>query len=370
MKILITGGLGFIGSNLVAKLINDNHEIYVIDNISEQIHNKSEITTKKNQYCNYDFADIRDINAVKKIFLKKIDVLIHLAAETGTGQSMYKVESYVSVNEYGTSVLIQAMIDTGIFPQKIILASSRSVYGEGAYIDDNCHIVQPSARKREDLENGKWDFKTDSSFLKPIPTPEDLPYDPKSIYAVTKVAQELLLKVFCETYRIPLTILRLQNVYGEGQSLKNPYTGIISIFFNKARQGIFIPLYEDGLSVRDFVYIDDVIAAIVISIRTNNSAIQSYNIGTGKAVTVYELAAKINKLSGNKAEIIVTGQYRLGDIRYCIADTNKAETNLGFVAKTNLDDGLENFARWAIYENIYSDLSSNAEQELKQYGIS
>jgi dTDP-L-rhamnose 4-epimerase len=314
-----------------------------LDNLSEQVHDKGVARTPPNQSTFFYIADIRDAGAVKKILEKNIDILIHLAAETGTGQSMYEVEKYVSVNDYGTSAIIQAIIESKKMPRKIILTSSRSVYGEGAYIDKFGSIKQPAARSKINLDQNKWNFCDVENPLTPIPTPEDLPYDPKSIYAATKVSQEILLKIFCESIGIPLTILRLQNVYGAGQSLKNPYTGIISIFYNKSRQGIYIPVYEDGFPVRDFIYIDDVVDAILLAINSNQTKVSTYNIGTGSATTVYELAKKIIERSGINVEIKITGQYRLGDIRYCIADTTKATRELGFTSKINLQVGLSKF---------------------------
>jgi dTDP-L-rhamnose 4-epimerase len=370
MNILITGGFGFIGSNLIPRLLKQGCNVFVIDNLSEQIHDQHTHHIYKNYGCKYEIADIRNFTVVKKMFDNKIDILVHLAAETGTGQSMYEIERYVSVNEYGTSVILEAMIQSKKIPAKVILTSSRSVYGEGAYIDNYGVLKENVSRKKTDLDNYKWGIYDNGNELFPVATPETFPFHPKSIYAATKVAQENLLKIFCETVGAQLTILRLQNVYGIGQSLKNPYTGIISIFYNKARQGLDIPVFEDGNPVRDFIYVDDVVDAIYLAIQNSGDSSETYNIGSGVGLTINELAKKIIDISGVESKIINTKQYRMGDIRHCIANVGKAKEIINFNPKISINEGIKLFIDWAKNQKEYTDLTDSANTELKKYGLS
>jgi len=370
MKVVITGGLGFIGRHLCRCLLNKGHDVLLIDSLSRQIHGdiphlkvEDGVTVIRIDIC--DMVDRYDI-------LEGADAIFHLAAETGTAQSMYQMSHYTRVNCEGTTALLEAIAKCTKRPKQIILGSSRSVYGEGAYTpsDNPGPIVTAVVRTREALDNGRWEPVDETGrSLTPVPTPENFPFAPGSIYAATKAAQELLLISSSIALGMRATIFRFQNVYGEGQSLRNPYTGIISIFFNRARQGLRIPVYEDGLESRDFVHINDVVAALTASIeaRLPNGIIM--NVGSGIPTSVSQLAQTLLNVSGFDVPVEVTGQYRLGDIRHCFADLTQAAKHLGFNPNVSLEDGLKGFCAWAMTQPVHEDLSAKAEAELKERGL-
>lgn len=370
MKIAITGGLGFIGHHLCRQLLAMGHDVLLIDSLSPQIH--GELPTVNAPHG----ATIVRMNichiAERHELIEGVDVIFHLAAETGTGQSMYQMSHYTRVNCEGTTALLEAIAKCTNRPKQIILGSSRSVYGEGAYTlsDNPGAIVTAVVRNREALDNSRWEPVDEAGrSLTSVPTPENLPFAPGSIYAATKAAQELLLISSSIALGMRATILRFQNVYGEGQSLRNPYTGIISIFFNRARQGLRIPVYEDGFESRDFVHIDDVVAALTASIeaRLPNGIIM--NVGSGMPTSVSHLAKTLLNVSGFDVPVEVTGQYRLGDIRHCFADLTQVAKHLGFNPNVSLEDGLKGFCAWAITQPAHEDLSAKADAELKERGL-
>ena len=370
MKILITGGLGFIGIELARKLLTDNHEVTLLDNLSVQIHGELPTVSvpDKAKVIRMDICDIADHHAL----IEGADAVFHLAAETGTAQSMYQMSHYTRVNCDGTSALLEAIAKCTRRPKQVILASSRSVYGEGAYthLDDPGTLVPLVTRSREDLEAGRWEpIDGSGRKLLAVPTPESLPFAPGSVYAATKAAQELLLSSASIALAVRATIFRFQNVYGEGQSLRNPYTGIISIFFNRARQGLPIPVYEDGLESRDFVHVSDIVAALSASLDTILPNGIVLNVGAGVPTSVSHLAATLVKTSGFAVPVQVTGQFRLGDIRHCFADLSQAKKYLGFTPKISLEKGLRRFCKWAVAQPVQNDGSAQAEAELKKRGL-
>ncbi len=371
MKIIITGGLGFIGIALARNLISSGHCVILLDNLSVQIHGELPVINVPVE-AKVVRMDIRDI-AERYELIEGADAVFHLAAETGTAQSMYQMSHYTRVNCDGTSALLEAIAKCTRRPKQIILASSRSVYGEGAYTlaDDPGILVPAFARTKDDLEAGRWEPMDDRGRpLIAVPTPENLPFAPGSVYAATKAAQELLLSSASIALGVRTTIFRFQNVYGEGQSLRNPYTGIISIFFNRARQGLHIPVYEDGLESRDFVHVSDVVAALESTLKMALPNGLIMNVGAGVPTSVSHLTATLLKVSGMEVPVQVTGQYRLGDIRHCFADLSKAKRYLDFVPKISLEDGLRLFCKWAAAQPVHQDRSAQAEIELKERGLS
>ena len=370
MRVVITGGLGFIGVELARKLVAQDHQVTLIDNLSVQIHGDLPAVSVPDgaKVVRMDICDIADRHEL----IDGVDAVFHLAAETGTAQSMYQMSHYTRVNCDGTSALLEAIAKCNRRPKQVVLASSRSVYGEGAYTlaDAPGPLVPAVARLRGDLEAGRWEpLDASGRQLIAVPTPENLPFAPGSVYAATKAAQELLLSSASIALGVRATIFRFQNVYGEGQSLRNPYTGIMSIFYNRARQGLHIPVYEDGLESRDFVHVSDVVAALASSLETILPNGIILNVGAGVPTSVSHLAATLLKASGFDVPVRVTGQYRLGDIRHCFADLSQTAKYLGFVPKMSLEDGLCGFCKWAATQPVHKDRSAQAEAELRERGL-
>lgn len=369
-RIVILGGLGFIGLELSKILVKAGHEVKVIDNLSPQIHGDIPAVVSPTD-VSVVRMDIRELSDHPEL-IEGVDAVFHLAAETGTGQSMYRIAHYVSVNDMGTAALLEAIAKCTHRPKQLIVASSRSVYGEGAYVSerDPGRIVQPKSRTRAHLDSGCWEpLDSDGTPLIAVPTPESLPFAPGSVYAATKASQELLIASASTALGINCTVFRFQNVYGEGQSLQNPYTGIISIFFNRARQGLEIPVYEDGLESRDFIHVRDIVRALADSLDAEIPSGAIMNLGSGRPTTVVDLARELLAASTLDVPVRVTGQFRVGDIRHCFADLNNAKRLIGFEPRINLAEGLHRFCSWASRQSVYEDKLSEATEELRRKGL-
>lgn len=374
MNILITGGAGFIGSNLCLRLVEKGHQITVIDNLSEQIHGsnpeKSELYLSIKDKVNFIKGDVRD----KQLWIEQVpnhNAIIHLAAETGTGQSMYEVHKYIDTNVSGTSQMLDVVVNNKNNISKIIVASSRAVYGEGAYLDLNNQIIYPNERVEFNLDNGLFEPQMDGKPLTAIQTSEGAPFKPQSVYGITKQLQEQLVLTVCKNIGIPAVALRFQNVYGAGQSLKNPYTGILSIFSTLILNNKSINIFEDGKESRDFVYVDDVVNSIILSIdlpaeRSN----KAFNIGTGIPTTVMEVANLLQKLYNKSVATVISGNYRKGDIRHNYADIQLAKTELGFKPQVTLEMGLKKFTDWVLTQNAIDEIGyERSLNEMKSKGI-
>jgi len=349
-SVLITGGAGFIGQRVSRALLRQGTKVRILDNFSPQIHATEVLPDDLAGHVAVIKADVRDRDALKRA-LQGVDTVVHLAAETGTGQSMYEIERYFSVNVQGTATLLDLLQndDCGKSLRSIVVASSRAVYGEGAYQCAAHGIVFPAQRTRERMSGGAFEpvCPICGSPLGLLPTPESAPFMPMSMYGLTKQVQEQAVLLFARTRGINGFGLRYQNVYGPGQSLKNPYTGILAVFSNLARQNQGIEIYEDGLESRDFVYIDDVVEATIRSINYSDQFVGALNVGSGQATSVMTVAQEIKAYFDSSSTIKVTGAFRMGDIRHNIADVSKLEQVLGFVPGVPFKQGLANFLGWA-----------------------
>jgi dTDP-L-rhamnose 4-epimerase len=368
-NILITGGAGFIGSYLAHLALDRNHAVRILDNLSPQVHGDGSgfEPLPGIEFIRGDVTVRTDLERA----LRGIDTVVHLAAETGTGQSMYEINRYYRVNVQGTAVLLDILANTRHSVQNLVLASSRSVYGEGAYVCRNCAPAGarrfPKARTPEQLAAGQWDpvCPECGSAIAPVPTREDDRLAPASIYAATKLAQEEVVRVGCAALGIPHAILRFQNVFGEGQSLKNPYTGILSIFSTRIRLGLLLPIFEDGKESRDFVHVEDVAAAVHRCIDHPSKSGVTLNVGSGRATSVMEVARLLLQGLGSTIEPHVTGEYRVGDIRHNFADVSRLERIAGFRPAVSLERGMERFSKWVASQPVPQDLLDRANAELK-----
>jgi len=345
MKILITGGAGFIGKWLVEKLPIDC-EIIIIDSLDDQVHKtQSGFAPELTARAQCIKADVQDIEEHIEA-IEGTDVVIHLAAQTGTGQSMYEIGKYVQHNANGTAKLLELIAQLQHQPRRIILASSRAVYGDGAYADGD-KIYYPTGRSVSNLQQGIWDiYGDDGNKLMAMPMSDLHTTKPTSVYGLTKLWQEQLIQNFGNSQNIDVVILRFQNVYGPKQELGNPYTGIVGIFANAISQGIPLELFEDGLVTRDFVFVGDVADAVIKCAVDDRSIDATIDIGSGQAVTLIELVETIAHLLHKKADFKISGRFRVGDIRHAVADLSRYETIFGKWQPTSLKDGLASYLEW------------------------
>lgn len=371
MQVLVTGGAGFIGSWLVDRLLSTGHRVTVLDNLSPQIHAQTPaaaLLPLDHAALRFVQGDVRD-RAVLGPLLADCELVVHLAAETGTGQSMYQIGHYYDVNVQSTAQLFELVGTQHKQVRRIVLASSRSVYGEGAYLLDG-RLVTADPRPAQRLAAGHWEpVGPHGEALQLIATPEDALPRPASVYAATKLANEQLGRVFAEAYSTSVIALRLQNVYGERQSLRNPYTGILSIFSNRMRQHLPINLFEDGLESRDFVHVADVVRAITLALDSGLAGFQVLNIGSGVATSVQRIAKLLAERLGSLSVLQVSGDYRAGDIRHCYADLAQAGAQLGFRPEVSLEVGLDAFCRWVQQQAVLPDHSAEAQRELSARGL-
>lgn len=372
MNVLITGGAGFIGSRLANKLHASGKNVTIIDNLSEQVHGPNaqfpkEISTGIT--CVY--GDVCNAELMARLVVDK-EVIVHLAAETGTGQSMYAVEKYEEVNLKGTAVLLDILVNkrpTNL--RKLVVASSRAVYGEGAYDCAEHGVVYALPRGGKEMSAGCFDplCPKCGAAVEVRATAEDVPFAPSSFYGLTKQVQEQMILMFAATLGIDGFALRYQNVYGPGQSLSNPYTGILAVFSNLVRQGKSLNIFEDGLESRDFVYVDDVVDATAACIARNVTGIYSLNVGSGERTSVIKVAKAIVSYFKADVAVNVTGEFRLGDIRHNVADISRINALTGFTPKWNFADGLEKFLSWAEQFPVTESGYERSLAELKERGL-
>lgn len=345
-KILITGGAGFIGSHLTDELIEQGYSVRILDNLSEQVHGKD---CQRPDYLHPDaelvIGDVRDQRKVKEA-LKGIDAVYHYAAMVGVGQSMYEIKEYTDVNNLGTAVLLEALSKNPV--EKLIVASSMSIYGEGLYKDANGDIKTGCERSLEQLKKGQWEVVDKSGHeLTPYPTPETKTPCLSSVYALSKYDQERLGLLIGKAYNIPTVALRFFNVYGTRQALSNPYTGVLAIFASRLLNNNSPLIFEDGYQMRDFVHVTDIARASRLALETPGVEDIVFNVGSGNAYTVVEIAEKMAKvLNKEYIQAEITGKYRVGDIRHCFSDISKAKELLGYQPQVSFEDGLAELAEW------------------------
>lgn len=374
MKVLITGGAGFIGSRLALRLADEGHAVSVLDNFSPQVHGHAPEET--GLYKRLDAAtklvrgDVTDRELLEGLVAAQ-DWIVHFAAETGTGQSMYEIERYNAVNIGGTALLLDILANTEHEVTRVVVASSRSIYGEGRYRTAQGGYVYPDHRGEADMLAGDFAVKYPGieGALELVATDEESKIHPSSVYGITKQVQEQLVMTVCPSIGIEGVALRYQNVYGPGQSLSNPYTGILSIFSNLIMQGKAINIFEDGTESRDFVFVDDVVEATVLALTQDAAANQVFNVGTGVPVSVMEVAQTLVRLFDTQVPIEVSGNFRLGDIRHNYADLSKITAALGFEPQYDFERGIAELVAWAEMSGPQSSGYEASLDEMREKGL-
>ena len=373
-NILITGGAGFIGSRLANSLITNGHRVRVLDNLSPQIHGAEPESSPLFRSLHPDVEFFRGSVTSRGDLMRALpgmDTVVHLAAETGTGQSMYAIQHYSDVNVGGTALLLDLIANEQLPISKIVVASSRAVYGEGKYLCSTHGYVYPASRSAPDMSKGDFTVHCPLCGIaaEMVPTDEETPVRPASVYGITKLTQEQMVLTVGKALGISALAFRYQNVYGPGQSLSNPYTGILSIFSTRIRNGSGINIFEDGKESRDFVYIDDVIAATVKGIEHEPPLVDMFNVGAGVATDVLTIANTLQTLLGVTVPIEISGQFRLGDIRHNVADLAKIRATLGFEPTVSIDEGLRRFVAWVKGEQAQVDRYEESLRELRAKGL-
>jgi dTDP-L-rhamnose 4-epimerase len=374
-KILITGGAGFIGSRIALKLLSKGYQVRVLDNLSPQIHGTNPKLSSplyssiinKVEFIHGDVTNNIDLeNAIENQ-----DAVIHMAAETGTGQSMYQIKKYCDINIGGTAILMDTLANRKHSIKKVIIASSRAIYGEGRYKCTVHGLVYPETRTEKDMQEGDFECKCPvcEGLINLLATSESSKIHPSSVYGITKQNQEQMGMTVGKSIGIPVVVFRYQNVFGPGQSLSNPYTGILSIFSSLIKNGREINIFEDGNESRDFVYIDDVINATLLGLEKEEANGKVFNVGTGSAVDVLTVANTLVEKFNANTVIKISGNYRLGDIRHNFADNEKIKTTLGFSPKVSFEDGIDTFVKWVNHQNIYNDKYLESISLMKEKGL-
>jgi dTDP-L-rhamnose 4-epimerase len=365
--ILITGGAGFIGSHLSDELLEHGYRVKILDNISEQVHGRADRPSYLHDDVELIKGDVRDPEIFDKA-LKGVNAVYHFAAMVGVGQSMYQIIDYTDVNNLGTAALLESLIKRPV--ERLVVASSMSIYGEGLYRDADGNLVAGGERSIEQLKAHQWELKdAQGRLLKPIATPEHKQPSLASVYALSKFDQERLCMIIGRTYNIPTVALRFFNVYGPRQALSNPYTGVLAIFASRLLNNNPPMIFEDGLQRRDFVSVYDVAQACRLALETPEAAGQVFNVGSGHHFTVREVADRMSKVMGKTfVEPQVTGKYRAGDIRHCFADVSLARRLLGYEPGITFEEGLEELVGW-LEGQVAVDRVAQASAELSARGL-
>ena len=371
MKILLTGGAGFIGSHLADLLLENGHVVRVLDNLDPQVHGESR---ERPDYLDPEIelllGDVRDHEAVERA-LDGCDTLVHFAAAVGVGQSMYAIEHYTSVNSLGAAVVLEEVLKKRESIQRMLVASSMSIYGEGCYECPRCGEFAPRLRPRAQLAARDWEVHCPAcdAHAAPVPVPETKPLYPTSIYAINKRDHEEMFLATGEAYGIPATAMRFFNVYGTRQALSNPYTGVGAIFASRLLNGNPPVIFEDGLQSRDFIHVSDLVRACLLALETPEADGEVFNVGTGEQTTVLDIATGIAERLGQPVgDFVIRNEFRAGDIRHCFADISKTAGILGFKAKIPFSEGVDDLCRW-VATCTASDRVDRATKELEERGL-
>ena len=367
MRVLITGGAGFIGSHLADRLIERGARVRILDSLEAQVHPERLRPGYLHPEAELAVGDVRDKEAVLAA-LEGIDAVYHLAARVGVGQSMYEIEGYTSANAVGTAVLLEALVDRPV--KRLVVASSMSIYGEGRVLDGSGRGVDPPERTREQLAAGRWELLDPwGRPMRPAPTPEEKRPTLASVYALSKYDQERLCLMFGAAYRGPVVALRFFNVYGTRQSLSNPYTGVLAIFASRLLNGKAPVIFEDGFQRRDFVSVHDVTQACLLALESGRAPGHAINVGSGRSFTVREVAEALAGVLGRQGITPqIAGKYRVGDIRHCFADFGRARELLGYEPRVRFEAGLGELAAW-LRGQVAVDKVDVATDELTARGL-
>jgi dTDP-L-rhamnose 4-epimerase len=348
MRVLITGGAGFIGSHLADRLLAEEHEVRALDNLDRQVHPAGERPDYLDGDVELQVGDVRDHDAVRQA-LEGMDAVVHFAAAVGVGQSMYEIERYTSVNAIGAAVLLEEAVERREQISKLLVASSMSIYGEGQYRNPQTGEsgLAPGLRPESQLAAREWDVLADNGTpLEPEPTAETKPLRPTSIYAIGKRDHEEMVLAVGAAYGIPAVALRFFNVYGERQALSNPYTGVAAIFSSRLLNDRAPLVFEDGRQTRDFIDVRDIARCCALALQRDGADGRTLNVGTGRPTSIVEVAQVIARGLGKDLEPEVVNEFRAGDIRHCYAETQLANELLGFRAEIPFEAGMHELLAW------------------------
>ncbi len=373
-RVLITGGAGFIGSRLALALLDRGDEVTVLDSLNEQVHSaepeSSPLYLSIAGRVRFIRGDVGDRAALAGALAGQ-EIVVHFAAETGTGQSMYQIERYTRTNVGGTALLLDLLANDAHAVRRIVVASSRAVYGEGKYLTPVGVAVYPGHRNASDMAAGNFEVGHPdiAGPLTPVATDEDSLLHPSSVYGITKQVQEQLVMTVCPTLGIEAVAFRYQNVYGPGQSLSNPYTGILSIFSNRIMSGEPINIFEDGRETRDFVHVDDVVRATMLGMASATAANQIFNVGSGIATDVITVARTLVRHLGREVPVTLSGNFRVGDIRHNFACLKRLESRLGYRPRIDFDSGIAGFCAWVASMGAVRSRYAESLAEMRSKGL-